>query len=60
MKKLLVMAMWISAGAAFGGISCISVSGHRAPQNMYDQSLEPLIDNLRVSHYVPGFVFSIR
>ncbi|MBR2837397.1 MAG: hypothetical protein IKE55_01295 [Kiritimatiellae bacterium] len=46
--------------AVLGGISCISVSGHKAAQSMYDQSLEPMIDNLRVSHYLPGAVLMIR
>ena len=46
--------------AALGGISCISVSGHRAAQSLYDQSLEPLIDNLRVSHTLFGSKISIR
>ena len=46
--------------ADLGGISCISVSGHRAPQSMYDQSLEPLIDNLRVSHTLFGLKISIK
>ena len=43
-----------------GGISCISVSGHRAPQSLYDPSLEPLIDNLRVSHTLFGSKIIIR
>lgn len=40
--------------AVLGGISCIAVSGHKAAQSMCDQSLEPLVDNLRVSHTAFG------
>ena len=46
--------------AVLGGISCISVSGHKAAQSMYDQSLEPMIDNLRVSHTLPGLVLIVQ
>ena len=46
--------------AVLGGISCISVSGNKAAQNMYDQSLEPMIDNLRVSHTMFGTRISIK
>jgi hypothetical protein len=43
-----------------GGISCISVSGHKTLQSLYDQSLEPMIDNLRVSHMVTGLLINIK
>ena len=46
--------------AVLGGISCISVSGHKAAQSLYDPSLEPMIDNLRVSHTLFGTTISIR
>ena len=46
--------------AVLGGISCISVSGHKAAQSLYDPSLEPMIDNLRVTHTVFGTTISIR
>ncbi len=48
------------AKAVLGGISCISVSGNRAAQSLYDQSLEPMIDNLRVTHTLFGTTISIR
>ena len=46
--------------AVLGGISCISVSGNKAAQSLYDQSLEPMIDNLRVTHTLFGFRIGIR
>ena len=46
--------------AALGGISCVSASGYRTSQSLYDPSLEPMIDNLRVSHTQPGLIISLK
>ena len=43
-----------------GGISCISASSDKTLQSIYDQSLEPMIDNLRVTHTVFSTTISIR
>ena len=43
-----------------GGISCVSVSSDKTLQSMYDQSLEPMIDNIRVSHETDGCCIMIR
>ena len=46
--------------AALGGISCVSASGYRSVQSLYDSSLEPMIDNLRVSQADSAFVITVR
>ena len=46
--------------ADLGGISCVSVSGYKTVQSLYDQSLEPMVDNIRVSRTVPGLVLTIK
>ena len=43
-----------------GGISCVSVSSDKTLQSIYDQSLQPMIDNIRVSHTMFGTRISIK
>ena len=43
-----------------GGISCISASSDKTLQSIYDQSLQPMIDNLRISHTMFGIRISIK
>ena len=48
------------AKADLGGISCISISGHKNMPSIYDQSLQPMIDNIRISHTMFGTRISIK
>lgn len=43
-----------------GGVSCLSVSAHKPPQSVLDASLQPMIDNIRVSAQQSAFVMVIR
>ena len=49
-----------SAKADLGGISCISASSDKTLQSIYDQSLQPMIDNIRVSHVPSGLLMIIK
>ena len=46
--------------ADLGGISCVSASAVKSVQSIYDQSLAPMIDNIRVSTQQSAFFISIR
>ena len=46
--------------ADLGGISCISASSDKTLQSIYDQSLQPMIDNIRVSHGPSGLLMIIK
>ena len=48
------------AKADLGGISCISASSDKTAQSTLDQSLQPMIDNIRVSHQQPGMVIMFQ
>ena len=43
-----------------GGVSCLSVSAHKPPQSVLDTSLQPMIDNIRVSSKELAFVLVVR
>ena len=43
-----------------GGGSCLSVSAHKPPQSVLDTSLQPMIDNIRVSSKELAFVLVVR
>ena len=43
-----------------GGVSCISVNGNQTIWSTADASLQPLIDNIRVSSEMPAFVMVVR
>ncbi len=46
--------------ADLGGISCVSASAFKTVQSLYDPSLKPMIDNLRVSQAGAGFMLIVR
>ena len=46
--------------AALGGISCVGASSDKTVQSLYDRSLQPMIDNIRVSHQLPGMVIMFQ
>ena len=46
--------------ADLGGISCVSASAFKSVQSIYDRSLAPMIDNIRVSTQQSAFFISIR
>ena len=46
--------------SALGGISCVGASSDKTAQNLYDPSLAPMIDNLRVSQADAAFVITVR
>ena len=48
------------ASGDLGGISCISASSDKPAQSLYDQSLQPMIDNIRVSHVPSGLLMIIK
>ena len=43
-----------------GGVSCLSVCAHKPPQSVLDTSLQPMIDNIRVSSKELAFVLVLR
>lgn len=43
-----------------GGVSCVSVFGHQTVWNTADDSLQPMIDNIRISSEFPAFVMVVR
>lgn len=46
--------------SALGGISCVGASSDKTAQNLYDPSLAPMIDNLRLSLAESAFMITIR
>ena len=48
------------ARADLGGISCVGASSDKTAQSLYDPSLQPMIDNIRVSHTLPGMVIIVK
>ena len=46
--------------ADLGGISCVSACSFKSAQSLYDQSVEPMIDNIRVSRTLSGLVINIK
>ena len=43
-----------------GGISCIGASSDKTAQSLYDPSLQPMIDNIRVSAQESAFMLIVR
>ncbi len=43
-----------------GGVSCVSVNGNQTIWSTADESLQPMIDNIRVSSEMPAFVMVVR
>ncbi len=49
-----------SAKRDLGGVSCVSVCGNQTVWSTADDSLQPLVDNIRVSLEMPCFVIVLR